>query len=788
MRGARLLTDPGLGDPGQATALAVAGAEAAEGLAVALEDEWALYTPQQVAVPACALFARITAAGAAPEKLDECWSFSWRHQGPGPLTTFSSVAGMPYAASSSRVPGRRRPPARVWALRGALDINPAPGRVFLVGVHSTVRTRSISTATALAVLFSSAALSVVVTAGSASAVTVGSSWGMVVDGARHRVFIGDDARGQIVAADYGGNRVDSVSGIDGVADLALSEDGSILYAAARVSHEIVALDPATLDVEARYPVAAGIGPLYVEAAGGKVWFTYGEWGGQREAGLGSVDPAVDPASGTDPVSLGQLPLPNHGVTSPAFLDTDPSAPGLLAVGQRDFYDSAKQLLAVVDVSGPTPQLVASQSGGPTLYVNDVDLVPGNPAVLGGATKRYAYAGGAFTDTASYPFGQRADVAPNGLVAQVGSVEENRVSIYRPGESKAVRTYALDASQVAWTADASRLFVLVSSPGGYTLRVLTNPALSVPAITVNAPSTATRAKPLTVVGKVTATVKLPAGAQLKVTRTDMEHPNGKTLPAVTVKADGTYSFSDTPSSGGTVTYRVSYAGDAEHTTASAHDNVSVSRVTPSLSLNNNGKVYAYGTDVRFTAHLGTTYKNRTVEIWADPFGSDRPKKLVKSGTVNSDGNISAVLDMARDTSVYAVFKGDSRYKPRTVKVTAYAKVRVSTAVSRHYKTGKIGSTTYHWFRKSTNPRLTTSMTYYPGRHQRFDLQMYYQGSWHSLDSQYFALGTNGKSVVELGAPGEAGVKVRMRSVYVNGSSGDSVNSTTYGGWKYLYFSN
>jgi hypothetical protein len=29
---------------------------------------------------------------------------------------------------------------------------------------------------------------------------------------------------------------------------------------------------------------------------------------------------------------------------------------------------------------------------------------------------------------------------------------------------------------------------------------------------------------------------------------------------------------------------------------------------------------------------------------------------------------------------------------------------------------------------------------------------------------------------------------MRSVYVNGSSGDSVNSTTYGSWKYLYFSN
>ncbi len=81
-----------------------------------------------------------------------------------------------------------------------------------------------------------------------------------------------------------------------------------------------------------------------------------------------------------------------------------------------------------------------------------------------------------------------------------------------------------------------------------------------------------------------------------------------------------------------------------------------------------------------------------------------------------------------------------------------------------------------------------MTYYPGRQQRFDLQVYYQGSWYSMDSEYFPVGTNGKSAVSLGAPGEAGIRVRMRSVYVNSSSGDTVNSTTYGAWKYLYFSN
>ncbi len=79
------------------------------------------------------------------------------------------------------------------------------------------------------------------------------------------------------------------------------------------------------------------------------------------------------------------------------------------------------------------------------------------------------------------------------------------------------------------------------------------------------------------------------------------------------------------------------------------------------------------------------------------------------------------------------------------------MRISTAVSRHYRTGKIGSTSYYWFHKNTNPVLTTSMPYYPGRQQRFDLQVYFEGTWYSADPEYFSIGTNGKSAVELGRP-------------------------------------
>lgn len=648
-----------------------------------------------------------------------------------------------------------------------------------------MRTRSISTATALAVLLGSAALSVV-TAGPASAAsaTVVSPGGIVADATHQRVFVGDASAGTILAATYSGALVETVGGISGVADLALSDDGSTLYAAAPGTHEIVALDAATLDVKARYPVATDTGPRHVAFAGGKVWFTYGD---QWDGDLGSVDPAVDPASGTEAVVMAQFPQAHPGVWGQALLDTDPSAPGLLAVGEDGGSTGS---MAVVDVSGAAPQLTAWHNGDYTLNdgIGDIDLVPGAPQVLVNGTDRDAWADGKFTKAGAYPAGQRADVAADGLVAQVSGT---KIAVYRANATKPLRTYSTGtygAADLAWAPDSSRVFALVGTGSGYTLKALTDPTKNVPTLTVNAPSTATRAKKLTVTGTLTATVPLPAGVKLQATRTDLESPSGKALAAVTVRADGTYSFTDTPPAGGTVTYKVAYAGDAGHAPVSASDKVAVSRAKTTLTLNKNGNLYNYGTDVSFTAHLGTTYKNRTVEIWANPFGGDKPNKLVRSGKVNSSGNISATVDMTRDTVVTAVFKGDARYAPKTTKSTAYARVKVSTAVSKHYKTAKIGSTSYYWFHKSTDPLLTTTMSFYPGRQQRFDLQVYYNGAWHSADSEYFPLGTNGKSAITLRAPDESGIRARMRSVYVNGSSGDNVNSTTYGSWKYLYFSN
>ncbi|MFE6893426.1 YncE family protein [Streptomyces sp. NPDC057694] len=647
-----------------------------------------------------------------------------------------------------------------------------------------MRTRSISTATALAVLFSSAALSAVA-AGTASAATatVASPAGLVADGALKRVFLGDTSGGKILAVDYTGKLVDSTSGLGALSDIAVSDDGATLYAAVRDSHEIVALDAATLDVVRRYPVATDTGPTYVAFSAGKAWFTYGD---QWDGDLGSVDPGVDPASGTDPVALQQFPTEGTsiGIWGQGLLDTDPSQPGILAIGETGISTDS---MAVVDVSGAAPTAVAYYGGDYTLNsgIGDIDLVPGGSEVLVNGAVRDAYADGKFHEAGSYPSGLRADIAPNGVVAQYTG---SKVVTYAPNSSKVVHSYpqSTEVAALEWAPDLSRVFTLVASGTGYALKVLTDPTLNNPTLTVSAPSKATRAKKLTVSGKLSATVALPAGVKLAVTRTDLESPNGKALASVTVKSDGTYAFSDTPPAGGTVTYTVSYAGDATHSAVSASDKVAVSRTTPSLTLNKNGNVYSYGADVSFTAHLGSTYKNRTVEIWANPYGSDKPNKLIRTAKVNSSGNVSATVDMKRDTTVTAVFAGDARTAAKTAKSTAYARVTVSNSISKHYKTGKIGSHSYYWFHKKTSPVVTTTMSYYKGRKERLQVEVYYNGKWYDSGSEYFKLGTNGKVAVSLGAPGEAGIKARVRTSYINNSSGDNVNSTTHSSWKYLYF--
>ncbi|MFJ5213250.1 Ig-like domain repeat protein, partial [Streptomyces sp. NPDC088354] len=306
------------------------------------------------------------------------------------------------------------------------------------------------------------------------------------------------------------------------------------------------------------------------------------------------------------------------------------------------------------------------------------------------------------------------------------------------------------------------------------------------VTVTAPTSAKRSTKITVKGKLTSSASFPSGTKVTVTRTDLTYPKGKSLGTKTVASNGTFSFTDTPTTGGTVTYTAQYKGDATHNAAVGKDSVAVSRLATSVSIKTNHSTYSYGATATVTGHLGKTGKSRVVSIYAQPAGGT--KKLVKTAKVNSAGDLKVTYKLSRNTTFWASFGGDFSYAPKSVSRAVGTQVKLTTSVSRHYKTGKIGSTNYYWFHKNAAPLFTTTMTYATNRKERFELQVYYQGHWYGTDSEYFRIGTAGKALVELPGPGESGIRARVRVSYIKGSSGDSLNTTTYGDWKYLNFTN
>ncbi|MFJ3798457.1 YncE family protein [Streptomyces sp. NPDC090088] len=664
-----------------------------------------------------------------------------------------------------------------------------------------MRIRTLPAATALAVLFSSAALAVTsaapALADSSTVLPVASTGDVVVDGVHQRVFISDPTSGKVVATDYSGTVVGTVDSLPGVRGLELSADSGTLYAAVEGADAIVAIDTATATEAHRYPTGDGSRPEYPALAGGKLWFGYR---GSGSGNIGSLD-----LSGTDPVVALHQDTTRTWNDAP-ILGSSTGAPGTIVAGAPG---QSPVELAVYDVSsGSATRTAYAWDPGSSSNLSDLAVTPDGKDVVtasGAPYKHEVFKLSDLSEDGSYntePYPNAVDIAPNGAVAAgTFSWYEPDVHIFEPGVSDSVRQYdfpntgggsgadTLAPSGLAWAPDASKLFaVSYNSANVYSLRVLDDPTKADTTLTATAPATAPRAKSLTVTGKLTSTTALPSGTKVSVTRTDDESSAGKEIGTATIGADGSYTFADTPPAGGKVTYTVSYAGDDYHAAATAQSTVDVTRTATTLTLGNNGKVYAYNTAVKFTAHLGTTFKNRTVAIYADPYGKDKPEKLLKSGPVDSSGNLSVTVSLTRDTKLTAKFTGDTRYAPATATATVGAQVKVSSALSGYYKTKTAWNQTYRYFHKSKDPVYDTTMTPYPGRKYKVELQRYYQGTWRTTHTEYLTLGSSGKDTLELTGTPPTGIRFRIRSSYIDTTSGDNVNSTTHGAWKYLTFTN
>jgi len=382
---------------------------------------------------------------------------------------------------------------------------------------------------------------------------------LVVDAHHGHVFVsGGRGTTGIVVADLAGQLVASVPGEQGASGLALSADGSTVYAALTDSDSVAEIDTGTLTERGRYDLGADTCPDDLAVAGRGVWFSYGC--GQDGGRIGALEL---PPGGSPMVSLDQG---GTWYDPPLLASGRPGGAVLVALE----YRAAPPTVTSFDVSGGTAAVRAStplDAGAG----HDLALTPDGTRV---AVSTYNSWGTSMLSTAdlspvdSYdtPYlSQSVAYAANGQFA--GGAADLAVDAYAIGENRKVWTFAedfggsgLSVHALAWAPDGRRLYAVSTSDDARTpvLRVLAAPPIET-FLSADLLTWPVRVRtPLTIEGRLTSEDNSLTGTRtLQVTRHDRR--GLMRLPNVTTGPDGTYRLVDVPRTDGDTIYTIRFAG-------------------------------------------------------------------------------------------------------------------------------------------------------------------------------------------------------------------------------------
>jgi sugar lactone lactonase YvrE len=431
---------------------------------------------------------------------------------------------------------------------------------------------------------------------------------MVVDAAHQHIFF-SEGKGSagILVTDLSGDTVTTIADEAGATGLALSADGSTVYAALADGDAIAAIDSSSLTESARYPTGAGTAPVSVTVAGGKLWYGYtdGDAGGIGAVDLSAAAPAAAPQPGLSHWAVAPLLASAHGIlaaeepagnlshvatfdlssgTASAEADTHVAGGGTatgLQVspdGSRVWIaapqDAAVRAFRTSDLLSPDPSApYIYWSGGSGSGPNSLAIAPDGTTALGSGTSSGA---DAFVYYGANLAMNSEDFAPDSLVPDGLAFGSDGLGLY------------------AVTRDSS---------GAYTLHDVTDLRVADTQPTLTHPQYAVPTQQFQVTGSLTTRGSIPAGASLQVSR------DGTALPDTTVAADGSFAFTDTRPDVGAYAYQVSFAGDATHHAS-----------TGSLTVH--------------VAKLSTG-------VWAGDVSSARPGSVVFSGTLSNSYRFGSI---------------------------------------------------------------------------------------------------------------------------------------------------
>ena len=442
---------------------------------------------------------------------------------------------------------------------------------------------------------------------------------MLVDSAHQHLFIsgsgGDFTPGGgttstgIMVTDYSGQEITFIPDTGAASAMSISSDGSTVYAVQGSYVDVINAD--TLTYTTRYFLGSGVSATSAVYAGGKIWFSYQptfpstDSDGAIESGIGSIDPSVIPT--TFPANgAGEVTGPGISAATVTFNATnDPagtwgaapllalsSSGELVAAGTQDPSVEEPFELAGYDVSsGAAAVVVPPVQVATGINVQDLQITPDGKDVVVASGSPYAQQVFQLSDmslvgqypTAEWPVS--VSITANGTVVAGAGGVSNGAYVYAPGGSAPLNTYSFGTNTLhsaEITPDGSDLFAITSTTNSLyqvMLNIIPDPAQTASTLSVRTRATERKPRWIRLTGTLGGPAPYVGGQTLTVTRVDPADPNGVALPDVTTNADGTYTITDhnlpkVEGNSETITYQVSYAGNAYLTSSSASAAVAV----------------------------------------------------------------------------------------------------------------------------------------------------------------------------------------------------------------------
>ncbi|MFI7426007.1 hypothetical protein ACIBPB_03370 [Micromonospora sp. NPDC049836] len=511
-----------------------------------------------------------------------------------------------------------------------------------------MRFRTVARAAVASALVATAGLVAVVAparAADTSTVLQGVKFVKDIAAANGRLFISGNDR--IAVTDESGSTVGAITGLAEPYGLAVTPDGSRLYAALNGSNEIAEIDTAALTVTRRFDLAAYPYPTYLSLAGDRLWVGHGptnSWsGGVVGLDLSTTTP--------EPVRIAS------GLYGPPMI----AAGGSTVVAGENGISPAD--LNVYDVS-TTPATLRGVIDGHTFRLGrlrDITITADGSKAITAFDEPFRYdiwdttsltRVGAYGEEPTFVgFPHAVALSADGahVIGARASRDQielagPRIAVYDAATTTRLHTADNPAGQVvegALTFSGTDAFTVLfdMSTGRYTLWRLRGATLAPSSVTATAPATGTALVPLTVTGRLTLSDGSAPGAQpLLVTR---RHPDGTSaaLAPLTTATDGTFSITDTPPVGGTLQYEVLWDGNSAFRWSQATVTVEVARQPSTLTLTGPSTATS-SRHLRFSGVLQTPGRpiapGTTLTVWRVLNGEDISTVYLPAVTPAADG--------------------------------------------------------------------------------------------------------------------------------------------------------